>query len=164
MLAAQGGDRASYRELLDDLVPDLRAYLRRTMNDAEDGEDALQDTLLALHRYRHTYSPGRPFEPWLFAIARNVARDHLHKRRQRRDRERHPEILPEQAVDLDEGVERRLHEGIAALSPSQREAMMMVKLDGYSVEEAARQTGTSPGALKLRIHRAYLALKQLLES
>lgn len=164
MRTAQTGDRDSYRALLDDIAQDVQSFLRRILRDEQDAEDACQDTLLALHRYRHTYDPARPFEPWLYAVARNVSRTHLERRRVRRRHEERPDVLPEQAVDLDHGFERRVRAGIASLSPEQREAVVLVKLDGHSVEEAAKRAGTTAGALKVRIHRAYKMLKRVLEA
>src|SRR6266404_5971959 len=74
MECAQRGDREAYRALLTDIASPLLRFLRRRIADPHELEDVYQDTLMALHRARHTYDPSRPFEPWLFAIARHVAR------------------------------------------------------------------------------------------
>lgn len=101
MRSAQAGDREAYRALLDDIGPDVRAFLRRTLVDDDDADGAYHDTLLALHRYRHTFKPSRPFEPWLFAIARNVARNHRRQRSVPRSRDVQAAVPPKQATDLD---------------------------------------------------------------
>jgi len=54
-------------------IQSLAAFLRSRAS-AGDLEDVYQEVLLAVHRVRHTYDARRPFEPWLFAIARFVAR------------------------------------------------------------------------------------------
>jgi RNA polymerase sigma-70 factor (ECF subfamily) len=160
MSLAQHGDATAYRALLDDLGPVLVRFLRRRVRDSQDLADAYQDTFLALHRARHTYQPLRPIEPWLFAIARNVAADYG-RRWERRTRhevltDSAPEPLPEPAP-RDWGTE--LATAMRALPNRQREALQLLKFQGLSIREAAARVGTTPGALKLRAHRAYLALK-----
>jgi RNA polymerase sigma-70 factor (ECF subfamily) len=130
------------------------------VRDDQDLADAYQDTFLALHRARHTYQPQRPIEPWLFAIARNVVADYG-RRWERRSRhelltDSDPEPVPEQPP-RDFGAE--LAAALRALPNRQREALQLLKFQGLSIREAAARVGTTPGALKLRAHRAYLALK-----
>jgi RNA polymerase sigma-70 factor, ECF subfamily len=73
MEQVQRGDEDAWRALLDDIAPSLAAFLRSRAS-AGNLEDVYQEVLLAVHRVRHTYDARRPFEPWLFAIARFVAR------------------------------------------------------------------------------------------
>lgn len=160
MTLAQHGDAGAYRALLDDLGPVLVRFLRRHVRDHQDLADAYQDTFLALHRARHTYQPLRPIEPWLFAIARNVAADYGRRSERRRRHELLTDYAPEPAQEpppRDFGDE--LASAMRALPNRQREAVQLLKLQGLSVREAAARVGTTPGALKLRAHRAYLALK-----
>jgi RNA polymerase sigma-70 factor, ECF subfamily len=82
MLAAtQHGDAVAYRSLLAKLTPRLRAYYKRRMagvgRNAEEAEDLVQETLLAVHLKRHTFDPEALFTPWLHAIARYKLIDHL---------------------------------------------------------------------------------------
>src|SRR5690606_15779023 len=81
MVAAQGGDRAAYEALLSEVAPLIRAAVRRRYPyvGREDAEDMVQDVLLAVHSVRQTYDPGRPFLPWLMAIAHNRAVDALRR-------------------------------------------------------------------------------------
>jgi RNA polymerase sigma-70 factor, ECF subfamily len=161
MARAQEGDRDAYRALLDDVRPLVLGWLRRWLDEA-DLADVFQDTLVHLHRARHTYDPARPFEPWLFALARHCAADHG-----RRLRQRTPEVLvgdvPEVAVHGEPG-RPALADALNALPRPQREAFTMLKLEGLSVGDAAARAGTTPGALKVRAHRAYKALKAFLRS
>src|SRR5260221_8315955 len=77
MQAAQGGDTQAYVLLLKEITPRLRQIVRaqRRFLKIEDVEDLVQDILLSLHAVRATYDPGRPFLPWLQAIARNRMAD-----------------------------------------------------------------------------------------
>jgi RNA polymerase sigma-70 factor (ECF subfamily) len=86
MAAAQNGDAGAYASLLTSLLPVLRGFVRRRGVDASAVEDVVQEVLLLIHRARHTWRADRPFDPWLWAIARNATTDAL--RRQLRERAR----------------------------------------------------------------------------
>ncbi|MEW6271770.1 MAG: RNA polymerase sigma factor [Thermodesulfobacteriota bacterium] len=161
MQRAQDGDGDAYRELLDDIGPELMRFLTRRMSDATAAEDAYQDTLLALHRARHTWLPARPLEPWLYAIARNVVIDHARRRRRARW-EVATDALPEVASPPGDEALPELQRALDGLPPAQREALEMLQLEGLSVEAASKRAGVTRGALKVRAHRAYKALRSLL--
>ncbi len=97
MRAVQDGDRESCRALLDDIGPMLMSFLRRRIADRDALEDVYQETLLAFFQARHTYDPSRPFEPWLFAIARNIAADHARRYWSRARFEQLTDTFPEHA-------------------------------------------------------------------
>jgi RNA polymerase sigma-70 factor (ECF subfamily) len=162
MARVQGGDQEAYRALLDDVVPMLRGFLRRRVTGMSDVEDILQDVLLAMHRARHTYDPARPLEPWLYAIARNVTIDHARRRLARANWEVMVDELPDAPGAVDAPYGPRLDEALGKLPTAQREAFEMLKLEGLSVDAAAERAGTTPGALKVRAHRAYKTLRALL--
>jgi RNA polymerase sigma-70 factor (ECF subfamily) len=162
MARAQQGDQEAYRILLDDLVPMLRAFLRRRVANVNEIDDIVQDVLLAVHRARHTYDPSRPIEPWIFAIARNVTIDHARRTLSRAGWEVMVEELPDAPGDVDAPFAPRLDEALERLPAAQREAFRMLKVEGLSVDAAAERAGTTPGALKVRAHRAYKALRAIL--
>jgi RNA polymerase sigma factor (sigma-70 family) len=162
MRRAQEGDAEAYRALLHDIAPVVARWLRRWVADPDDIDDLAQDTLMTVHRARHTYDPSRPLEPWLFAIARHVAADHLQRRRIRLARELSVGAVPPAAAVAEGDPERRLEEVLARLPARQREAFELLKLEGLSLEEGAARAGTTVGALKVRAHRAYRAIKALL--
>ena len=167
MTAAQSGDGAAYDALLAELLPHLRGFVRRRLSDPDVLEDVVQNVFLSLHRARHTYRPERPFGPWLHAVARNAVIDSARVRGRRRDRELSldAEGVPEPAVEANQAeIERdalspELAGALAALPDSQREAVELIHIEGLSVEEAASQVGVSKGALKVRAHRGYKALR-----
>ena len=63
MARAQAGDRAAYNQLLKAMVPAIRALVCKKIRDEVLVEDVIQETLLAIHRVRHTYDPQRPILP-----------------------------------------------------------------------------------------------------
>ena len=162
MEALQKGDPDACAALFDDIAPSLTYFLRRRVADAHELEDVYQEVFMAVFEARHTYEPGRPFEPWLFAIARNIAVDYL---RRRWSRARWEELVAEPPEQLAEASNRGvpvLETLLAKLPSDQHEAFAMLKLDGLSIETASVKAGVSAGALKVRAHRAYKALKRLL--
>lgn len=161
MARTQQGDREACRELLDDIGPPIMNFLRRRIADRGELEDTYQETLLAMYQARHTYDPARPLEPWLFAIARNIASDYARKRWSRASWEELVETLPDRPAEATISPARNLEQALEQLPESQREAFAMLKLEGLSIEEAALRAGTSQGALKVRAHRAYKALKKI---
>lgn len=163
-LRAQSGDESAYRECLALLAARLRAYLKRRLPALPDEvEDLLQETLLALHLQRGTYDPALPVSAWAVAIARHKLVD-LWRRRGRRD------SLHDAIDDVDEhlltsepdagGTRRDLEILLRELPDAQRQAIVLTKLDGLSVAEAAERTGASESAIKVQVHRG---LKRLAE-
>ena len=162
MAAAQRGDAEAYGALLDDIGPMLMQYLRCRVRDAEEAQDVYQEIFLALHRGRHTYQPPRPLEPWLFAIARRVVTEHQRRRRTRHATELLVDTLPEGSVASDVHLKPQLEQALRRLSPDQRRAFELLRVEGLPTATAARRAGTTTGALRVRAHRAYKVLRQLL--
>jgi len=166
MTAAQAGDREAYRKLLEDVSAAIRAYLLRKLGDVPILDDCVQDCLLGIHRARHSYDAGRPFRPWMFAIVHHKAVDTLRRGAVRKERETdaQQEALPgshapgpqrERAIDA-----RRALEG---LDERFREALVLTKFYGFSIEEAAARSGVSATAMKTRVHRGLRRVRKLLE-
>ena len=175
MAAAQRGDASAYESLLRELRPSLQGFVRRQISNDAAVEDIVQTVLLSLHRARHSYRSEQLFEPWLWAIARNALTDYQRKRARRNGRE---EPLPDENALPDAflasasesrarrehvGLSRDLEHALSRLPASQQEAVLLLHLEGLSVIEAAVRAHVSPGALKARVHRAYRALRMLLE-
>ena len=164
-MRAQSGDEAAYRHALALLAARVRAYLRRRLSTMPDEvEDLVQETLLALHLQRGTYDPTLPVSAWAIAIARHKLVD-LWRRRGRRD-DLH---LPIDDVDEhrlagepDDGDARRdLEVLLRELPPAQQQAIVLTKLEGLSVAEAASRTGASEAAIKVQVHRGLKRLAAL---
>ncbi len=166
-LRAQAGDEAAYREALQRIAARLRSYLRRRMQSLPDEiEDLVQETLLALHLQRGTYDPALPVSAWVLAIARHKLVD-LWRRRGRQ------EALHDPLDDVDEtllaqrepeaGAARDLAVLLAELSPAQRDAIVLTKIEGLSVAEASARTGASESAIKVQVHRGLKKLAALVQ-
>jgi len=162
MAGAQRGEAEAYGELLNEIGPMVMSFLRGRVREAEEVEDLYQEIFMAIHRARHSYDAARPVEPWLFAIARHIVADHAERRRARRAREVVVAVPPERAVESDAHLKPELEQALRRMSGEQRQAIALLRVEGLPVEAAARRAGTSPGALRVRAHRAYKVLRQLL--
>ncbi len=162
MAAAQQGDQDAYRRLLAGIQQMLYRYVRRRVTSDEAAEDICQEILLTVHRVRATYQPGRPVEPWLYAIARSRLIDYLRKEKRISGLEVMMDVLPEVPQPGAYTTPESALEVLDRLPAGQREAFTMLKVEGLSTEEAARRAGITVSALKVRAHRAYNALKKAL--
>jgi len=172
MIAANRGDAEAYARLLHALAPVVRRLVGANHHRIDDGtvEDVVQDVLLSVHSVRASYDPGRPFMPWLVAIARRRIADAA-RRTVRRGV--HEVALDPDAVTLaaaetnmyDEARARSdvLRVALAQLPRGQRQAIEMLKLRELSLREASAATGSSVGALKVATHRAMTTLRALLK-
>lgn len=165
MAAAQAGNGGAYSRLLSELGPWLnRYYARRLPLSVID--DAMQDTLIAIHNKRHTYDPARPFGPWLGAIARYKWIDRL-RAMGRQATVPLDEELQEPSVDSHETAVTSavlLEELLAKLKPAQASVIRMVKIQGFSIEDAASRTGQSESLVKVNIHRGLAKLAAIAQS
>jgi RNA polymerase sigma factor (sigma-70 family) len=168
MRFAQSGDRAAYTRLVRRIMPLLQRALRTRHGflQAADRDDLMQDVLLSVHRAMATYDSRREFIPWLMAIARNKMAD----RARRFARSGAHEILVDDlaetspatpsAPDLaSRGDVEALRRAISRLSDGQRTAIELVKIRELTSQEAARVMGTTPGALRVSVHRAVKTLR-----
>jgi RNA polymerase sigma factor (sigma-70 family) len=168
MAAAQAGDRRAYEKLLADSIALIRAAARRQGVAQDQLDDVVQETLITVHRVRHTYDPTRSYDAWLSAIASRRAIDALRSRGRRDSRELRDEFALERHPDVDDAsaaTERwqraqRLQAAIAELPPGQREAVEQLGLREHSLSDAAKLSGRSSSALKVNLHRALKALRK----
>lgn len=161
------GDASAFRELYAQLAPRLLGYLVKMARSRPLAEDLLQQTFLKVHRARSAYIRGADPVPWIYAIAHRTFIDEARKQKRAVVGASDPETLPDVAVEAGESradpdAVKHALDALAKLPEAQREAVVLTKLDGKSVAEAAAIAGTTVGAMKVRAHRGYEALRSLL--
>lgn len=157
MVAAQRGENQAYEQLLRELDAWLRSYYARRLPPAA-AEDARQDALLAIHAQRHAYASSKPFGPWFAAIARYKWIDQV------RDAARFAtQALDDDIPSNDETTISAVivHDLLKRLKPAQARVIHLVKLQGVSIECAARVTGQSAALVKVNLHRGLKKLAVL---
>ena len=104
--------------------------------------------------------------PWLVAIARRCVFDHQRRRKTRREKLSEDGTMPDQADpvvgDQVEAAEL-VDSALGVLPPKLRDAVLLTKLEGLSVAEAAEVLGTTSAAIKLRVHRARKLIHEALD-
>lgn len=163
MEAYQRGDGEAANRLIESVSPALHRYLAVHSADRRHADDLLQDVWLRIHKSRHTYRPGEPVLPWLYAIARHVRIDGY----RRREFERQESTLegvaePSAPSEPESSGGADLEYLLSSLPESQREVVSLLKISGLSLEETARVTRSSVGSVKQKAHRAYEKLRTLL--
>ncbi len=166
MLQYQRADPAATTALIREVSPLLLKSFASQYGSRSEAEDLLQDTWLQIHKARHTYRPGEPVLPWIYAIARHVRVDGYRRAQRIRLSEQPMSTLPEPPVAAKPNPSQALDFDtlIAVLPAGQREVVSMLKASEMSLEEVARATSSSVGSVKLKAHRAYQKLRAVLKS
>jgi RNA polymerase sigma-70 factor (ECF subfamily) len=164
MSLAQQGDSAAYTELLTMLSRVARQFARSRAGDVPWLDDVAQETLLTVHRVRHTYDIARPFAPWFYAILSSRLIDVIRRERRVGARELGMDVLPERAEpptgSREESV--RVVAAVGKLPARQREIVHRLKIREESVKSVSRRLGMSESAVKVAAHRGYRTLRRLL--
>jgi len=180
MSAFARGDEDAFRTLFQRHSGATLSFLYASTSNREAAEDLLQETFARICRHRDDWATGirggegDSFRAWLFAIARNIARDAGRRATVRRRAAEEPElfvahegVVPAGEVAPDDAAVRnnlahQLLAGLEQLPESQREAFVMIRLKELSYEEVATALGTTVAATKMRVARATAALAEIL--
>ncbi|BDC50810.1 RNA polymerase sigma factor [Bryobacterales bacterium F-183] len=166
MVRYQQGDPAAVDELVSQLSGPLMRFLSAFALPRADTEDLLQECWIRVHKARHTYRAPQPVLPWIFAIARHARVDSYRRRRRRSAHEVLVPSLPDRGSSGSDGGEQpdlaEFDRMLESLPESQREVIVMLKVTEMSVEEVARATSSTVGAVKQKVHRAYEKLRLVL--
>ncbi len=169
------GDPDAFTQLVTRHRDRLWAVALRTAGDPEDAADALQEALISAFRRADSYREEAQVSTWLHRIVVNACLDRL---RRRSSRFAYPLQQPNDERDADrfdnsaktepvaETATRRVDVWAAlnSLSADQRAALVLVDVQGYSVNEAARILSCPPGTVKSRCSRGRARLARLLAS
>ena len=160
----QQADPEAPAALISSLSPGLLRFFRSQVASREQADDLLQETWMRIHRVRHTYRPGEPVLPWIYAIARRVRIDGYRRTRRITAHEVTMATLPEPPAEEQRDMLPSFDTLVGALPDAQREVLTMLKVGGLSLQEVACATSSSVGAVKQKAHRAYERLRQLLQA
>jgi RNA polymerase sigma-70 factor, ECF subfamily len=153
--AASGTEGKRFDALFDAHYSELRRFVLRRIENRAAVEDILAETFAVAWRRRDRIPD--PALPWLFGVCRKVIANH------RRSAVRHLRLInrmassrPDVGRDPAELLAQRSEIGaaLARLSSGQREVLRLVAWDGLGAADAAAVLGCSPGAFRVRLHRA----------
>ena len=173
LAAARQGDAAALETLLLRYQPQLYRFGLRMCGNVEDAGEVAQESLIAMARSLRDFRGDSSVSSWLYTIARRFC---IKKRRLSRFAPTRQESLdapgtdaarrladpapsPEQTASNQE-LAAALTRAIDALDPSQREVLLLRDVEGFSAPEVARILGASVDAVKSRLHRARVAVRE----
>ena len=163
----RNGDQEAFGALYAAHVRAVNAAVYDRVRDAETRADVVQECFVrALKRLDHLRDPAS-FRPWLLAIARNTAVDHVRAERNADAEEEALQALPDPVAGPDDLAEfaelaTQVRDGLVRLSRRDATALTMALQLGLSTQELAVALGVSPGAAKVALHRARQRLRQAL--
>lgn len=160
------GEEAAFNALYQRHAGALRGFLLRWSRSQAVADDLLQLTFLSAVRGRGRWDKGRPVKPWLYAIAANAARD-WSRRQGRGEALTDDGALPVTAIRgaaeaADPGLSGAVQAALAQLPEGQRLPILMHRFEGLGFGEIAEVMGLSESAVKVRAHRGYVRLRELL--
>lgn len=171
LAAARAGDKDALEALLARHQAQVYRFSRKMCRDPEDAEDVLQDTLLAMARGIRDFRGASSLSTWLYTIARSFC---IKKRRGQTAGAAHAALDPAgeppaaALADAAHGpaealaskqVEQALERAIRGLEPAYREVLVLRDVEGLTAPEVAEVLGITPQAVKSRLHRARLAVR-----
>ena len=148
-------------QLIVPFIQNLRRYARALIGDREGADDLVQDTLERAVRKFHLWRPG-DLRAWLFSIMHNVFVNQLKARKVAYEVEIDDSIAaPQSSVTSTDLMD--LDRGLMALSPDQREVVLLVALEDMTYAEVSRALGIPIGTVMSRLSRAREKLRRLME-
>jgi len=152
---------ATFRQQVEATIPALRRYARALTRNADIADDLVQDTLVRALRSEHLFHGG-DVRSWLYTILTNLNRNRL------RSLARRPSLSPiedNDAPDLagPEAGGRDIERALATLVDEQRNALLLVVLEGLTYREVAEVQGVPIGTVMSRLARARAQIKSYLD-
>jgi RNA polymerase sigma-70 factor (ECF subfamily) len=156
------GDVRAFDALFERYAEAIHRFFCRRIGDAARAEDLTQETFLSVIRARGRYLVGRSFRQWLYAIAANAARHELRAQQREGARLRQAASATAAGSEVARVDERAVRQALALLGDAQREVIVLHAYEGMTFVEIAQVLRTTADAVRVRAHRAYRKLRELL--
>jgi RNA polymerase sigma-70 factor (ECF subfamily) len=166
MERVRAGDLEQLSELFERHHRRLYQFFLKLARDRSAAEDLVQEVFVRVLKYRHTWRNEAEFVPWMFALARNAAVDQFRSRARdsKRDAAAVPDTTPQPALVVDRLEERerasQLRAALELLAPDKREVLLLARFGELKHDRIAAMLGITPGAVRVRLHRALKELRE----
>jgi RNA polymerase sigma-70 factor, ECF subfamily len=164
----QAGEESAFAEVVRIYKDRIVNFIYQMTGDYQKAVDLSQETFVRVYFKADKYKPIAPFSSWVYAIASNLAKTEI-KRRRRMALVSIDELPPTLEVSTpsreasDSGLVRNLRQALDALNPRYRIPVILKDIEGYSQEEIARIIDRPIGTVKARISRGRNMLRRQLE-
>jgi RNA polymerase sigma-70 factor (ECF subfamily) len=170
LLRLRNGSTKGLEVLVDRHGEELMRYLYAIVGNRDAAEDLFQETWIRVARGIHGFDPDRPFAPWLFRVARNLAYDHMRSAGRwvfagPEEGEGFYPQPPPTPPDFAEEIAARdtTTKLLARLEPAFREVVALRFLGERSYQEMADLLGVPLGTVQSRLHRALDRLAEMVD-
>ncbi len=176
VLAAQGGDQAAFRQLVEKYQRRVYQLAVGMVKDSDEAMDIAQETFVRVHRYLPSFKGDSSFFTWTYRIAVNLCLDSGRKRGRGDNVE-----FDEADADVEAGMDApsaalagpqksalnrelagKIEEALAGLSENHRAILLMREVDGLSYEDLSRALGIRKGTVMSRLFHARLKMQKKL--
>ncbi len=169
MRLVQAGDFSPASEIYDRYSSRIYNFAFRFLKHSEAAEDATQEVFVKMLKHANQFHGDAKLSTWLFSITANWCRDYLRKADNKAKEAEDvlvnlpapSELSPDRTLEQREN-QQRIQKALTALTPEQREAILLSRYQGLSYAEIAQISGCSEGAVKTRVFRAMETLKKAL--
>ncbi len=167
LIMAQNGDNSAYAEFLTVSANLLKRVLSKWIKNSEIREELIQETLISIHQNMHTFKSGLKAEPWVSTIAKYKTIDYLRKNKHQfqelTEAVTNEHSFSNTTLNSEEGHWEELREvfmiELEKLDNTSREAIIKTKIEGKTTKIAAVELGIKENAMRTRISRGVLRLK-----
>lgn len=165
---AQKGDKRAYNMLLREIGHYTQRALSGSLADPDWAEEITQEVLISVHKALPSYSPERPFVPWLSSIIKFRRSDFLRRYYRQKDHKKTPVDDPNFVRShvtnpVFAGEYKGVEHALGLLPAKQRHVVTMMKVYGHTAKETADKLGMSVSAVKVSVHRTMKKLKGIWE-
>jgi RNA polymerase sigma-70 factor, ECF subfamily len=153
-----------FNALLENEIPKLRRYARALTRNTVSADDLVQDCLLRAIRKSHLWQPGTDLRAWLFTMLHNQYVNDVRSAARRGVTVNDDQLdgLDTPATQSASLLMRDLDRAIKRLPEEQRQVLLLVGLEAFSYEEAARILHIPVGTVRSRLSRGREALRGLM--
>ena len=167
------GDAGAAQEVCGVILKVLQRFFMAKIRSLEESEDLAQATLLKIHFARERFDPEQSLKTWVFTIGNRVLIDHW-RARSKPDRAHAADVMEIAESEVDDTetaklgtperlvLKKTLEKGMAKLKPIERDIVYLYAVEGFTMREIADVHGLSEGAIKVRAHRVWKKLRDIL--
>ena len=175
--ALRAGDKAEFAKIVDAYSGVIYRLVNKMVNDPQDAEDLLQETFLKAYRHFSSFDGRSSISTWLYRIATNEALMLLRRRKKNTvsiDAPVEPDAALEEPIQIIDWccmpeeelvsaeAKQYLNQAVELLPPGMRAVFLLRDIEGLSTQEAGEVLNLSEAAVKTRLSRARMRLRELL--